>query len=80
MEVIENVAESPIIVVNDVVFELEKLSGLCFLLNQFQNNKPSDTIALSDIGDTMTVIWGCLDRQIKALDSIQWPKEKAIGA
>lgn len=73
MEVIKNVAEGPIIVVGDVVFELEKLSGLCFLLSQFQNNKPADTIALSDIGD-------CLDRQIKALDGIQWTQQKAVGA
>ena len=73
MEVIKNVAESPIIVVGDVVFELEKLSGLCFLLSQFQNNKPADTIALNDIGD-------CLDRQIKALDGIQWTQQKAVGA
>lgn len=80
MEAIKNVAESPIIVVSDVVFELEKLSGLCFLLSQFQNNKPADTIALSDIGDTMTVIWDCLDRQIKALDGIQWAQQKAAGA
>lgn len=80
MEVIKNVAESPIIVVGDVVFELEKLSGLCFLLSQFQNNKPADTIALSDIGDAMTVIGDCLDRQIKALDGIQWTQQKAVGA
>ena len=80
MEVIKNVAESPSLIVSDVVFELEKLSGLCFLLSQFQNNKPADTIALSDIGDTMTVIWDCLDRQIKALDAIQWTQQKAAGA
>lgn len=80
MEVIKNAAESPILVVSDVIYDLQRLSNLCFLLGQFQNNPPADTIPLSDVGDAMSVISDCLDRQVKALDAIQWPKEKAVGA
>lgn len=70
--------DSPIEVVGDVVLELTRLANMLFLLSNFQDR--SITMNAEDVGDTMGVIWGCLDRQIKALDGIQWKPEKGRAA
>lgn len=69
MEVIKNVAERPMQAVDDVVFELRRLANMLFLLSQL-NDRTAELDA-EEFCDTMFIIWGCLDRQVKALDAIQ---------
>lgn len=78
MEVIKNVAESPMLAVDDVVFELRRLSCLTNMLTRLHAR--DDCVDLEDIGLAMSLIRDSLDCQINALDAIQWPKGKAAGA
>lgn len=78
MEVIKNKTESPMLAVDDVVFELRRLSCLVNMLTRLQAR--DDYVDLEDIGLAMGLIRDNLDYQIKALDTIQWPKGKAVGA
>ncbi len=75
MECINN---SPMLLVDDVIVELRRLSSLCHVMGQFQDYH--DTVNTETVGDTMCLIRDILDHQVKALDAIQWRKEKAVGA
>lgn len=78
MEVIKTVGESPMLAVDDVVFELRRLSCLINMLTRLQGK--DDSVDLEDIGLAMGLVRDNLDYQINALDAIQWPKRKAGSA
>lgn len=78
MEVIKTVGESPMLAVDDVVFELRRLSCLINMLTRLQAK--DDYVDLEDIGLAMGLVRDNLDYQINALDAIQWPKGRAVGA
>lgn len=77
MEYINN---SPMLSVGDVASELERLSSLCHVITQFQDNPAMDTIALKDVGCVMGILRDCLDQQVEVLNSIKWSAEKAVDA
>jgi len=74
----EYISNSPILVVSDVVFELQRLSGMCHLLAQLRDRH--DTVDVEAVGDAMGLIRDILDNQVKALDAIQWRAGKTVGA
>ncbi len=78
MEVVKNKVEDPMLAVDDVVFELKRLANMLFLLSQFSGRQCE--MDAEEVGDTMGVIWGYLERQIKALDAIQWSPRKSVSA
>ena len=58
--------------VEAAVTNLRQLSGLCFMLTRLQDR--DDATDLEDIGGAMALIYKTMDAEIKALDTIQWPK------
>lgn len=69
--------DSPMIVVGDVMDELRHLSSLILLLTNLGN---TNVLKPEVVTDTMMFLWDYLDKQIKALDGIQWKPEKGRAA
>lgn len=67
---IENAGKSPIILVGDVIFELQRLSSTLYVMSHLAGC--SDGVDEEAIGDTMGFLQDCLDRQIEVLNSIEW--------
>lgn len=66
----ETTSNSPMLIVEDAVNELQRLSSLCSVITWIgdDNNTPEITA----IGDTVELVRRGLDAQIKTLDAIQW--------
>lgn len=78
MEVVKNKEERPMLAVDYVVYELRRLSCLLNMMTRLQDK--DDYMDPEEIGLAMGLIRDNLDYQINALDTIQWPKGKAVGA
>lgn len=74
----EYISNTPMFLVDDVIVELRHLSSLCHVIGQLQDCH--DTVDTEVVGDAMYLIRDILDAQVKALDAIQWPSGKAVGA
>lgn len=66
----ETTSNSPMLIVENAVNELQRLSSLCSVITWIgdDNNTPEITA----IGDTVELVRRGLDAQIKTLDAIQW--------
>lgn len=74
----EYISNSPMMAVEDVSIELQRLSSVCNVLSMAGESGLEAKMA--DISNIMRVLRDCLDVQINALDAIQWAKGKAVGA
>jgi len=66
--------KSPLVVVGDVILDLQRLANLCSVMSMLKDR--SDELTAEEVGDTMGLLRDALDRQVKALDAIQWPRAK----
>ena len=66
----ETTSNSPMLIVEDVVIELQRLSSLCSVIIWMsdENGHPE----INAMGDTVEVLRNSLNAQIKTLDAIQW--------
>ena len=66
----ETTSNSPMLIVEDVVIELQRLSSLCSVIIWMsdENGHPE----INAMGDTVEVLRNGLNAQIKTLDAIQW--------
>ena len=66
----ETTSNSPMLIVEDVVIELQRLSSLCSVIIWMsdENGHPE----INAMGDTVEVPRNSLNAQIKTLDAIQW--------
>ena len=66
----ETTSNSPMLIVEDVVIELQRLSSLCSIIIWMsdENGHPE----INAMGDTVEVLRNGLNAQIKTLDTIQW--------
>lgn len=64
--------ESPVIVVDNAVTQLWQLAALCNIM-MFVDPRFSE-VDSDIIASAMAHLWECLDAQIKALNSVEWPK------
>ena len=66
----ETTSNSPMLIVEDVVIELQRLSSLCSIIIWMsdENGHPE----INAMGDTVEVLRNSLNAQIKTLDTIQW--------
>lgn len=66
----ETISSEPMLIVEDAVIELQRLSSLCSVITWIgdDNNTPEITA----IGDTVELVRRGLNAQIKTLDTIQW--------
>ncbi len=63
--------KNPIFTVDHTIYKLQRLAGLCHMLCCLTD--PNDSVDLEAVGDTMGIVRDCLNQQIEALQSIQWP-------
>lgn len=75
----ESTMQNAMNTVDTAMYTLRRLSTLCHVLVEFENNPMSDTIALSEMGSVMALIRDSLDEQVTALDSIQWFPRKVAA-
>lgn len=66
--------ENPMCTISDVESELGRLASLCVIM-MCVGDSPSN-IKSEDVAQVMYHLWIVLDKQIKALDGIQWEPEK----
>ena len=66
----ETTSNSPMLIVEDVVIGLQRLSSLCSVIIWMsdENGHPE----INAMGDTVEVLRNSLNAQIKTLDAIQW--------
>lgn len=65
----ETINSKPMLIVEDAVIELQRLSSLCSVITWIGDDNTPEIIA---IGDTVELLRRGLDVQIKTLDNIQW--------
>lgn len=66
----ETTSNSPMLIVEDVVIELQRLSSLCSVIIWMSDE--NDHPEINAMGDTVEVLRNGLNAQIKTLDAIQW--------
>ena len=66
----ETASSRPMLIVEDAVIELQRLSSLCSVIIWMsdENGHPE----INAMGDTVEVLRNGLNAQIKTLDTIQW--------
>lgn len=74
----EYISNSPMMAVEDVSLELQRLSSVCNVLSMA--GESGLNAKMEDICNIMRVLRDCLDIQINALDGIQWAQQKVAGA
>lgn len=65
----------PFLVVDEVVYALERMSDLCSALGAV--NERDGTVSVDSMAHSFRVVRDLLDAQIKSLDGIDWSRKGA---
>lgn len=66
----ETARRTPMLIVEDAVIELQRLSSLCSVITWIGDDNTFPEVTA--IGDTVEILRKGLDTQIETLDNIQW--------